>query len=68
MIKQKIKTVTILGGGIAGLSAGYFSKKKGLDFVIYEAGKNVGGNCQTFAIGDFKVDTGAHHFTIKMRK
>ena len=56
------KNVTILGGGIAGLSAGYFSKKKGFGFEIYEATEQVGGNCRTVSFGDFKVDTGAHRF------
>lgn len=59
---QTAKKVIILGGGIAGLSAGYFSKKKGFDFSIYEAGETVGGNCRTINFGNFKIDTGAHRF------
>lgn len=59
---QITKSIIIFGGGIAGLSAGYFSKKKGFNFSIYEAGMNFGGNCRTINYGDFKIDTGAHRF------
>lgn len=65
----------ILGGGPAGLTAGYYAKKYGLpNFTIFEAGENVGGNCRTLRIGDvdcrfsipqsndFRFDTGAHRF------
>lgn len=54
--------IQILGGGPAGLAAGYYAKKFGLDFVLFEAGSDVGGNCRTLRIGDFRFDTGAHRF------
>lgn len=50
----------ILGGGPAGLAVGYYAKKSGLPFHIYEAGGAVGGNCRTLRWGDFLFDTGAH--------
>ena len=60
---QFIETdIQILGGGPAGLAAGYYAKKRGLDFVLFEAGSDVGGNCRTLRIGDFRFDTGAHRF------
>ena len=60
---QSIETdIQILGGGPAGLAAGYFAEKHGLDFVLFEAGSDVGGNCRTLRIGDFRFDTGAHRF------
>ena len=64
----------ILGGGPAGLTAGYYAKKHGVNFTIFEAGKHAGGNCRTLKIkgtdckfrvlpsGDFRFDTGAHRF------
>ncbi len=60
---QSIETdIQILGGGPAGLAAGYYAKKRGLDFVLFESGSEVGGNCRTLRIGDFRFDTGAHRF------
>nr|HPI78345.1 NAD(P)-binding protein [bacterium] len=54
------QSVAILGGGIAGLSCGYFLKKRNIPFTIYESGGAHGGNCSTFAVGDFRYDSGAH--------
>lgn len=54
--------ITILGGGPAGLGAGYFLRRANEPFRIYEAGARVGGNCSTFQRGDFRFDTGAHRF------
>jgi len=54
--------LTILGGGPAGLAAGYYAKKAGLTFTVYEASKQVGGNCTTLKHGNFSFDTGAHRF------
>lgn len=54
--------IHILGGGPAGLAAGYYAKKQNLDFVIYEASDQVGGNCRTLQLDQFRFDTGAHRF------
>ncbi len=54
--------LSILGGGIAGLSAGHFARKRGLPFKIYEAGETVGGNCRTFEHEGSLFDSGAHRF------
>lgn len=60
---QPIETdIQILGGGPAALTAGYYAKKRGLDFALFEAGTDVGGNCRTLRSGDFRFDTGAHRF------
>lgn len=57
-----ILDIAILGGGPAGLFAGYFAKKADLPFTIFEASGRIGGNCKTFKIGDFRFDSGAHRF------
>ena len=57
---SKSDGIHILGGGPAGLSTGYYAQKSGLDFTIYEAGSEPGGNCRTLRLGDFLFDTGAH--------
>ena len=54
--------ITILGGGMAGLSLGYYAKKEGLQFRIYEANNRIGGNSVTLKHGDFLFDLGAHRF------
>jgi len=60
--------VTILGGGSAGLAAGYYAKKNGLPFAIYEARGRVGGNAITLEHGGFLFDSGAHRFHDKDRE
>jgi protoporphyrinogen oxidase len=64
MIREKARSspISILGGGIAGLSAGYFARKKGLPFTIYESKEIIGGNCLTLKHQDFLFDSGAHRF------
>jgi len=54
--------ITILGGGMAGLSAAYFAHKKGHAISLYEAKDRLGGLCITMAKGDFAFDSGAHRF------
>ena len=58
--KGKTPEIQILGGGPAGLAVGYYAQKLGLDFTIFEAGEEAGGNCRTLRQGDFLFDTGAH--------
>lgn len=61
-MSKSSEKIAILGGGIAGLSVGYFLKKQGNPFTIFEASGVTGGNCRTICFGDFRVDTGAHRF------
>ena len=58
--------IDILGGGPAGLSVGYFARKKGYDICIYEGSSTVGGNCRTIKMGEYRFDTGAHRFHDKI--
>ena len=55
-------SITIIGGGVAGLAAGYYARKKGLAFTLYEAEEQFGGNCRTLCNGQFFFDTGSHRF------
>jgi protoporphyrinogen oxidase len=57
-----INRILILGGGPAGLAAGYYAAKKGLEFSIFEAEDRVGGMCKTWSFGDYNFDLGAHRF------
>ncbi|MFM9075123.1 MAG: flavin monoamine oxidase family protein, partial [Bacteroidota bacterium] len=46
--------IAIVGGGLAGLSAGYTLRKSGIPFTLYEASGRLGG--RTFTIPDAVVD------------
>ena len=63
-MKHGAEDITILAGGPAGLAVGYYARKQGVPFAIYEAADRVGGNCitlkQTLEEGDFLFDSGAH--------
>jgi len=50
----------VLGGGIAGLSAAYFLKKKGLNGILLEHSLSVGGVLKSEIIGDYQLDFGAN--------
>ena len=64
--KKSVTKIHILGGGPAGLATAYYAKKTGLDFHVYEANNNAGGNCRTIKIDDFRIDTGAHRIHNKI--
>ncbi|MBO5566861.1 MAG: FAD-dependent oxidoreductase [Succinivibrio sp.] len=50
----------ILGAGVAGISAGYHLKKKGVDSVIFEKDADWGGLCGNFTIDGFRFDRFVH--------
>lgn len=54
--------LTILGGGPAGLAAGFYARRAGRRFRILEAAGAVGGHCVTEERGGFRFDRGAHRF------
>ena len=49
-----------MGAGIAGISAGYHLKQKGIDAVIYEKDADWGGLCGNFTINGFRFDRFVH--------
>ena len=51
---------TILGSGIAGISAGYHLEKAGEAVVIYEKDSDWGGLCGNFTIDGFRFDRFVH--------
>lgn len=50
----------ILGGGIAGISAGYFLRKLGMSGVVFEAAARAGGLLDNFTIDGFRFDNAIH--------
>lgn len=61
------KRILILGAGLAGLSAAWHLQKKGIECVIFEKEKEVGGLCRSKSINGFTFDYSGHllHFKHK---
>lgn len=55
-------SLTILGGGPAGLAVAYYASRAGLPFRLYERAGHLGGLCRTFRCGPHRYDSGAHRF------
>jgi len=55
-------SLTILGGGPAGLATGFYARRQRLDVRLLEAADEIGGNARTLQLGPFRYDTGAHRF------
>lgn len=61
-------TIAIIGGGPAGLTAGYYALKKsqGLKPIIFEATHAVGGIARTESYKGYRYDIGGHRFFTKV--
>jgi len=57
------KKVIVIGGGIAGLSAGIYAQKCGFDVTILESHFLPGGNCTSWKRGDYLFEGGMHWLT-----
>ncbi len=65
MVKRKI---VILGGGPAGLAAGYELAKRGEPVVCIEKDRLVGGISKTVCRKGFRFDIGGHRFFTKIQR
>jgi protoporphyrinogen oxidase len=52
--------VVILGGGVAGLAAGYYLARQGYGVTVVERAPVTGGLCGTFEAEGFRLDHGPH--------
>ncbi|MHA2299104.1 MAG: phytoene desaturase family protein [Candidatus Hodarchaeales archaeon] len=57
------KSITIIGGGIAGLSAGCYSQMNGYRTQIFEMHNKPGGVCTTWKRKGYKIDGCVHWLT-----
>ena len=57
------KKIIIIGGGIAGLSAGVYAQKCGFETTILESHKISGGNCTSWKRNGYLFEGGMHWLT-----
>src|SRR3954454_7932150 len=60
--------VAVLGGGPAGLTAGYLLAKQGVPVVVFEAEDQVGGLAKTEVRDGYRFDLGGHRFFTKSKE
>src|ERR1700754_593621 len=62
------KPVAVLGGGPAGLTAGYLLAKEGRPVIVFEAEDQVGGIAKAEGRDGFRFDLGGHRFFTKSKE
>ena len=65
MVKEITQTTLVLGGGPAGLTAGYLLGKRDHDVLVLEAENQVGGLAKTVERDGYRFDLGGHRFFTK---
>jgi protoporphyrinogen oxidase len=68
MADDSTQTTLVLGGGPAGLTAGYLLGKADRDVVVLEAENQVGGIAKTVERDGYRFDLGGHRFFTKARE
>jgi protoporphyrinogen oxidase len=66
--EMRDKPTVVLGGGPAGLTAGYLLAKHGLPVVVLEAEDQVGGIAKTAVRDGYRFDLGGHRFFTKVKE
>jgi protoporphyrinogen oxidase len=62
------KPVAVLGGGPAGLTAGYLLAQQGEPVIVFEAEDQVGGIAKTEVRDGYRFDLGGHRFFTKVKE
>jgi protoporphyrinogen oxidase len=68
MTESAPKTMLVLGGGPAGLTAGYLLGKEGHNAIVVEAEDQVGGLAKTVERDGYRFDLGGHRFFTKSQE
>lgn len=58
-----MKKIIIIGGGVAGLTAGIYARRSGFECEIYEQHTIVGGECTSWKRHGFHIDNCVHWLT-----
>src|SRR4051812_30688707 len=53
------RSVVVVGGGAAGIAAGFWLHRRGYRVRLYEAGPTTGGRCASVSRDGFRFDLGA---------
>ena len=53
---SKMRRVAVIGGGVSGLAAAYVLAKEGVEVVVYEKEKSLGGHAKTALIHGTPLD------------
>lgn len=64
-IKKQAEKIIIMGGGLAGLAAGYELSRAGKKVTVVEKWEDVGGLARTIEVKGFRFDTGPHRWYTK---
>ncbi len=62
------RPIAVLGGGPAGLTAGYLLAKRNVPVIVFEATDQVGGIAKTEVRDGFRFDLGGHRFFTKSKE
>ena len=62
------RPVAVLGGGPAGLTAGYLLARRGVPVIVFEAEDQVGGLAKTEVRDGYRFDLGGHRFFTKAKE
>src|SRR5690348_18509779 len=68
MADDSSQTTLVLGGGPAGLTAGYLLSKGDHDVIVFEAEDQVGGIAKTVERDGYRFDLGGHRFFTKTKE
>ena len=68
MTHDSSQTTLVLGGGPAGLTAGYMLAREGLETIVFEADDQVGGIAKTVERDGYRFDLGGHRFFTKAKE
>src|SRR5829696_1831528 len=66
--RERERPVAVLGGGPAGLTAGYLLAKQGKPVIVFEAEDQVGGLAKTEVRDGYRFDLGGHRFFTKSKE
>jgi len=66
--RERERPVAVLGGGPAGLTAGYLLAKQGKPVIVFEAEDQVGGLAKTEVRDGYRFDLGGHRFFTKSQE